>query len=138
MDFNFMSVLSHAVHEDLWLATELIFEYLDEQAGPDMLNYNLIMQNVQGILDRNFGMNLCKFMEDESFTSNFSIKLDDDRLDPNQFFTKVDYYKYDHTSKRQGTDQIVQMFKDVIKSQKKGEEPIRVAYRYVDFMPLLF
>ena len=30
MDFNFMSVLSHTVHENLWLATELIFEYLDE------------------------------------------------------------------------------------------------------------
>lgn len=30
-----MTVLSHTVHQNLWLATELIFEYLDEQV-PDM------------------------------------------------------------------------------------------------------
>lgn len=30
MDFNFQSVLSHAVHENLWLATELIFEYIND------------------------------------------------------------------------------------------------------------
>jgi hypothetical protein len=103
------------VHENLWLATELIFEYLDNQE-PDMLNYNLIMQNVQGLLDRDLGKNLCVFLEDETPTSNFSIKLDDDRLDPNQFFTGLKYYKYDHTCEKQGIDQIVHKFKDFTNS----------------------
>ena len=103
-----------------------------------MLNYNMIMMNLQGLLDREFGNNLSIFLEDENPTSNFSIKLDDDRLDPNQFFTGVNYFKYDHTSKKQGIDQIVHKFKDFTKSSKKGGESVRVAYQYVDFMPFLF
>ena len=62
------------------------------------------------------------FLDEETPTTNFSIKLDDDRLDPNQFFTGVSYYKYDHNSKVWGVNQIVQKFKEFTKSQEKGDE----------------
>lgn len=141
MDFNFMSILSHALWNGTRLSAELILAYVDNQKCMTS-NYDLIMQNYEKLLDSNMGNCLGQFLDDQSSSTNIRIVADDERLDPNQFKTTVDFFIFDHHPEK-GNDQIVHRFNSLIREEKAGEEEpdntsFKVSYQYIDFTPLIY
>jgi hypothetical protein len=69
------------------------------------------------------------------------ILFNDEDLDPNQFTTGIDYFKYDHESNK-GRGQIVEKFKEIIKAEKsddqKMSESFKVQYAILDFNAMMF
>ena len=140
MDFNFMDVLSHALSSDARLVIEYLFGYMDEQSF-SMDNYNLIVMNLEELVAQSRGGYLEKFLDDAHQGTTLRILFDDENLDPNQFTTAVDYFKYDHGSLK-GTGQVVQRFKEIIKGDKSADEAssesFKVQYAYLDFSAMMF
>lgn len=85
---------------------------------------------------------LGQFLEDQSPGTNIRIVTDDERLDPNQFKTTVDFFKFDHHSAK-GNDQIVNRFHSLIREEEAAEEQpsntsFKVTYQYIDFTALIY
>lgn len=57
-----------------------------------MDNYNLIIMNFEEIIARQKGAYLQPFLDDDHQGTTLRIILEDERLDPNQFSTAIDYF----------------------------------------------
>lgn len=120
-DFNFDNVLSHAIDNGIKLSIEFIINHIESQAF-DRNNYDIIMMNLEKLLDNNYGNYLRSFLNDtESSTTNIRIILEDERLDPNQSMTSVDYMEYDHNS-LEGIDQVIKKFTDTVQKDKEAHK----------------
>jgi hypothetical protein len=85
---------------------------------------------------------LGQFLDDQSSSTNIRIVADDERLDPNQFKTAVDFFIFDHHPDK-GSDQIVHRFNSLIREEEADEEEpdntsFKVSYQYIDFTPLIY
>ena len=120
MDFNFMDVLSHALHQDARLVIEYLFSFMDDQPQ-SMDNYNLIIMNLEELLHKSRGAYLAKFLDDDHQGTTFRIVIDDESLDPNQHVTTLEYFQYDHSNIK-GMGQIVDRFKQAIRDKKDEED----------------
>ena len=106
-----------------------------------MDNYNLIIMNLEEMIKENKGINLLKFLDDDHHGTTLRIVIDDERLDPNQFTTGMDYFKYDHDD-LQGMGQVVNRFKSIIKEKSENDEDapesFKIQYAYIDFNAMMF
>ena len=107
-----------------------------------MDNYNLIVMNLENMIKSNKGSYLVKFLDDDHHGTKLRIVYDNENLDPNQYTTFVDYFKYDHETTK-GLEQIVDRFKKTTKEKKsdggvRSSESFKVQYAYVDFSAMIF
>ena len=72
-------------------------------------------------MNKNYGNYLRTFLADtDSSTTNMRIVIEDERLDPNQCMTNVDYINYDHNSL--ADDQVVKRFMKSIQDDKEAHK----------------
>ena len=95
------------------------------------------MMNMEKLLNKNYGNYLRTFLSDtDSSTTNIRIVIEDERLDPNQSMTNVDYINYDHNSL--DDDQVVKKFMNSVQGDRTHRTNSKVQYVQIDFTPLIF